>query len=115
MEIISDDASYFNLASKTLEEVWKNVIRSDEVQSYAPSSSINWHFTVELAPWMGGFYERMVRIKKRYLRKSVGRKMLILIYLQNLIKEVGAVVNSRPLVYVSDDIISTITLTPSHS
>ena len=55
MEIISDNAAYFKLASKTLEEMWKNVIRSDEVQSYASSTGINWHFIVELAPWMGGF------------------------------------------------------------
>ena len=56
----------------------------------------------------------MVGIVKRSLRKSVGCKLLTLIQLQTLIKEVEAVVNTRPLVYVNDDINSTITLTPSH-
>ena len=55
MEIISDNAAYFKPASKTLEEMWKNTIRSDEVQSFESSSGINWHFIVELAPWMGDF------------------------------------------------------------
>ena len=55
MEIISDNAAYFKPASKTLEETWKNMIRSDEVQSYASSTGINWHFIVELASLMGDF------------------------------------------------------------
>ena len=53
MEIISDNAAYFKPASKTLEETCKNMIRSDEVQSYASSTGIIWHFIVELAPLMG--------------------------------------------------------------
>ena len=56
----------------------------------------------------------MVGIVKRSLGKSIGRKLLTLIQLQTLIKEVEAVVISRPLLYVSDDINSSITLTPSH-
>ena len=56
----------------------------------------------------------MVGIVKRSLRKSVGHKLLTVIQLRTLIKEVEVVVNSRPLVYVNDDINSTITLTPSH-
>ena len=63
MEIISNNATYFKLASKTLEEMWKNVIRSDEVQSYASSSSINWHFIVELAPWMGDCIKEWLALK----------------------------------------------------
>ena len=83
VEIISDNAAYFKLASKTLEEMWKNEIRSHEVRSYASSTGISWHFIVELAPWKGGFYERMVGIVKRSLRKPVERKMLTLIQLQS--------------------------------
>ena len=55
VEIISGNAAYFKLANKTLVEMWKIVIRSDEVQSYASSTGINWHFIDELAPWMGDF------------------------------------------------------------
>jgi len=113
-EVISDNAAHFKLAGKTLNTLWEHVKKSDDVQSYVSSSGINWHFIVELAPWMGGFYERLVGIVKRSLRKSMGRKLLTLIQLQTLIKEVEAVVNSRPLVYVSDDINSTVSLTPSH-
>ena len=44
----------------------------------------------------------------------MGRKLLTLVQLQTVIKEVKAVVNTRPLVYVGDDINSNITLSPNH-
>ena len=71
-------------------------------------------FIVELAPWMGGFYERLVSLVKRALRKTFSRKLLDYVQLQTILKEVGSTVNSRPLPYVSDDIASTITLTQNH-
>ncbi|KAH3848563.1 hypothetical protein DPMN_090941 [Dreissena polymorpha] len=45
---------------------------------------------------MGGFYERLVGLVKRSLRKSVGRNLLTEIQMQTLVKEVESVVNSRP-------------------
>ncbi len=86
----------------------------EEVQFYVSCSGINWKFIVGLAPWMGGFYERLVCVVKRSLRKSVGKRMLTLIQLQTVLKEIEAVVNSRPLVYVDDDVNSNIPLTPGH-
>jgi hypothetical protein len=44
----------------------------------------------------------------------LGRKLVTDIQLQTLLKEVEAIVNSRPLVYVGDDLESNITLTPHH-
>ncbi|XP_053383165.1 uncharacterized protein LOC128549742 [Mercenaria mercenaria] len=63
---------------------------------------------------MGGYYERLVGIVKKVFRKTLGRRLLTLIQLQTLVKEAEAVVNSRPFVYVGDDVNSSITLTPSH-
>ena len=60
------------------------------------------------------FYERLVGLVKRSFRKSLDRRMLTLIQLQTLLKEAEAVVNSRPLVYLGDDINSNISLTPGH-
>lgn len=112
--ILSDNAAQFKAASKVVGLVWSDIVQSQEVQSYVSNERINWSFIVELAPWMGGFYERLVGLVKRALRKSLGRKMLTLIQLQTLLKEVEAVVNSRPLVYLCDDINSNVALTPGH-
>lgn len=114
VEILSDNALQFKAASETLKSVWDNICKCDDIQSYVSNSGIKWTYIVELAPWMGGFYERLVGVVKRALRKSIGRKILTLVQLQTVLKEVEAIVNSRPLVYTDDDINSNITLTPAH-
>ena len=63
---------------------------------------------------MGGFYERLIRLLKRSLRKTIGRLCLSNEQLLTILKETEAVLNSRPLVYIGDDIHSTIALTPAH-
>ena len=114
VQITSDNAKQFKAASSVLEKVWHGILHSNEVQSYVANKYIKWNFIIELAPWMGGFYERLVGQVKRSFRKAIGRKLLTLIQTQTLIKEIEAVVNSRPLVYVGDDLNSTVALTPSH-
>lgn len=86
----------------------------NDVQAYVANENIQWKFIVKLAPWMGGFYERLVGLVKRSIRKAIGRICLTNEQLLTLLKEAEAVVNSRPLVYVGNDINSYVTLTPSH-
>ncbi|XP_053376547.1 uncharacterized protein LOC123535785 [Mercenaria mercenaria] len=112
-EIISDNAMQFKSASKALNTVWKRVLKSTDVQNFSANSDIKWSFIVELAPWMGGFYERLVSLVKRALRKSLGKKLLTLIQLQTLLKKVEAVVNTRPLVYIGEEFGENV-LTPAH-
>ena len=56
--------------------------------------------------------ESMVGLVKKALRKSVNRRLLFYVQLLTVLKEVEAVVNARPLVYVGGDIDSSITLSP---
>jgi hypothetical protein len=113
-QILSDNALHFKLAGETCELVWKDVKIPEDIQNYCSEENIVWSFIIEQAPWMGGFYERLVGIVKRALRKTIGKKLLTSDQLQTVIKEAEAVVNSRPLVYVGDDINSVITITPNH-
>ena len=53
---------------------------------------------------MGGTYERLVGITKAALKKTIGKLYLTRTQLQTIITEVEAVINSRPLVYVDDDL-----------
>ena len=74
-----------------------------------------WKFTVELAPWMGGFfYGRLVGLVKQSLRKSNGEICLSFDQCQTVLTEVESVPNSRPLVDVGADLNSGFTLTPAH-
>ena len=68
---------------------------------------------LEKAPFFGGFYERMIQVVKRCLRKILGSARLDYEELVTVITEVEGTINSRPLTYVySDDIEEPIT--PAH-
>ena len=41
-----------------------------EVREFTAYQDIQWKFIVELAPWMGGFYERLI--------KDLLRKLLVI-------------------------------------
>ena len=56
-----------------------------------------------LAPWKGGFYEQLVGLCKRAIRKTIGRKVLHIDDLQTLLTEIESTINSRPLTLVSTD------------
>ena len=91
-----------------------NVIISDngssfqnkEVQNFITSRGITWKFNVPLAPWMGGFFESMVKSSKNILRKFLYKVRLNYVELITLLKEVENVINSRPLSYVYYDDLS---------
>jgi hypothetical protein len=112
VKLISDNAKQFKLSSDII--VWKTAVEDEDVQNYTLNIGIKWTFIVELAPWMGGFYERLIGIVKRALRKTIGRKLLSLEQMTTILKECEAVVNSRPLVYIGSDLKSSIALTPKH-
>lgn len=74
---------------------------------------VRWSFNLEKAPWWGGFFERMVESVKRCLRKSIGSAKLSYDELSTVLTEVEAIVNSRPISYLSSVDLKE-PLTPSH-
>ena len=51
-----------------------------------------------MAPWWGGFWERIMRSVKDLLRKTIWRKSLDFEEMQTVLAEVEAAINMRPLV-----------------
>ena len=93
-KIISDNAAQFKLASDTIDKIWGKILTEDDTVSYIANENIQWTFTVELAPWMGGYYERLVGIVKRSLRKAIGKLHLRGEQLLTVLKEAEAVVKN---------------------
>ncbi|XP_065180165.1 uncharacterized protein LOC135810600 [Sycon ciliatum] len=111
-EVVSDNAPQFILAKSVLDVAFEEMATSDDVLSYMSRTGVKWHYNPPISPWMGGFYERLVGTVKRSLKKVVGRALLTVSQLTTILMEVSAVVNSRPLVYVDNDLQEI--LTPSH-
>jgi len=106
---ISDNGKTFKAASKYLDAVFKD----GSVQEHLTGLGVTWQFNVERAPWWGGAFERMVRSTKRCLKKLIGRAHFSLDELTTALAEIEAVLNSRPLSYVSGDDMEE-PITPSH-
>ena len=107
--ITSDNAKTFKNANKEI----GRILKSQEVQRFVAHKKIVWRFILERAPWFGGYYERMVQLMKRLLRKILGRARLDFEELTTVIAEVEGTINSRPLAYLNPEDFEE-PLTPAH-
>ena len=106
--MISDNAKTFK---KSAEELNCIITRSPTLQ-YIEDNRITWLFYLEKSPWWGGFIERMVQSVKSILRKILYRSFLSYDEMSTLLKQIEAVVNSRPITHMFDEIEDP--LTPAH-
>ena len=75
---------------------------------------VEWKFIPKRAPWYGGWWERLIVLTKIALKKTLGRTHVSLIVLETLVVEIEAVLNDRPLTYVSSKFDEMDPLTPAH-
>ena len=108
-KMISDNGKSFQAAAKIL----RAIANHSDVQRHLSRFKIQWVFNLPRAPWWGGIFERLIRSTKRCLRKTIGRASLRYEELCTVVVEVEAVLNSRPLTYVSTEDDEE-PLTPSH-
>lgn len=90
--IVSDNATQFKLTSEVL------------TSNYCITNCISWRFIPELAPWFGGFYERLIGLVKNCLKRTLDKHLINQTQLVTIIKEVEAVINTRPLTTVGQEL-----------
>ena len=72
-QIILDNAPQFKLAKTVIDKAWKETISHHEVQSYTATQGTEWNFIVELAPWMGSFYDRLLALLRDLSRNQLAK------------------------------------------
>jgi hypothetical protein len=107
--MISDNGKTFKAAALIV----KQILDQSKLHKSLAKVRTEWRFNVERAPWWGGFFERLVKSTKRCLKKIIGKSKLTYEELLTAVIEVEAIINSRPLSYVSMDDLEE-PLTPSH-
>ena len=112
-QVFSDNGTNLRAGERELRGLlreWNQHTISDQLSQ----DQIQWHFNPPASSDMGGVWEAMIATVKRALRAVLGRLLVTDEVLQTVITEVEAVVNSRPLTYVSSEADSLEALTPSH-
>lgn len=87
--------------------------KARNVKQFLVQNEIKQRFILPVSPWWGGFYERLVRSVKLSLRKSLGKSLLTYEEMETMLCNMEAVINSRPLTYISNDDLQEV-LTPFH-
>ena len=108
--MISDNASMFLSAAEEL----RSLFHSPSLHDSLSKRGVEWQFIPKRAPWFGGFWERLIGLTKTTLKKVLGRTYINLAGLQTIITEIEAILNDRPITYVSSDIGDPEPLTSSH-
>ena len=108
--MISDNGTTFVATAEDIQKLFN----SQSVREYLTHRNIQWTFIPKRAPWFGGFYERLIGVTKNTLKKTLGHALLTLDELTTLLTEVKAIINDRPIAYLSSDNNSHEPLTPAH-
>ena len=105
--IYSDNGTNFVGAHRLLRNVdW------DKIESLNACEKIEWRLNPPSAVWWGGWWERIVRILKDLLKRSLKRAALSYEEMNTILCDCESVVNSRPITYASDDKEELLAITP---
>jgi hypothetical protein len=104
--IVSDNASQFGTVENAMNKLWKTLTSSTETEEFAVQKGIEWKRIPEKSPWMGGFFERLVGTVKKFLKKALDGICVNTSELRTILAEITSIINSRPLLYVEDDVTS---------
>lgn len=114
IRMFSDNAKNFKGAANELGDVlesWK----SSEMKSHLQMEAIQWKFTIPRAPFRGGIWEAAVKSVKYHMKRILNGQTLTFERYQTILLGAAAVLNSRPLVALTDDPTDLNYITPAHA
>ncbi|XP_018343350.1 PREDICTED: uncharacterized protein LOC108749269 [Trachymyrmex septentrionalis] len=84
-----------------------------KVEKFGTINKIQWRFNPPSAAWWGGWWERLIGVLKRLLRRILKKACLSYEEMLTVLYDCEAVINSRPLTAMSDNAQDFVPLTPS--
>lgn len=114
-EIFSDNGTNFQGAHRKLDEMHKILLsdkRNSIIMDHLTKDNISWNFIPPASPHFGGLWEAGVKSVKNHLSRVVRTHILTYEEMYTLLARVESILNSRPLMAVSDSDVNV--LTPAH-
>ena len=99
----SDCGKNFKGATAQLSELVENLNR-DQINSFATSYAIAWHFNPPASPHMGGAWERLIKSVKEVLHAIMQDRVLTDSQFATVLTEVESILNNRPITSASSDV-----------
>ncbi|GFV40736.1 integrase catalytic domain-containing protein [Trichonephila clavipes] len=106
--IYSDNGTNFKGVYRLYQKV--NLEKLKNLEELNP---ISWKFIPPQASWWGGFWERLIGLVKRTLRKTLEKTSLNNEEIYSVLCDCESLINPRPLTYVTDDVEDLEPLTPA--
>ncbi|XP_011171251.2 uncharacterized protein LOC105203984 [Solenopsis invicta] len=113
----SDNGTTFVGARKQIKELYNCINDHDTrlaMQRFMRDNEIEWRFIPPHAPHVGGLWEAAVKSAKSHINRVLGNANLTYEEMQTVLCEVEAVLNSRPLIPLSDYPNDLHCITPGH-
>jgi hypothetical protein len=112
-EIWSDNGTNLVGGERELREEL-NKLKKSGIDEQLAARQVSWHFNPPAASHFGGAWERLIRSVRKSLYHVMHGRTVTYSVLETALIEVEALLNSRPIVRVSDDVNDLGALTPGH-
>ena len=114
-DLYSDQGTTFVGADSELKALFEAIQnQSTKIYNDLRASNTNWHFNPPGAPHFGGLWEAAVKSAKYHLIRVIGEKVPTFVELSTVLCRIEAILNSRPLMALTDDVNDLEILTPAH-
>lgn len=109
--VFCDNGSTFKGADNKIKQFCKE---SEKIENYCIDQKIKFNFIPSYSPVFGGLWEAGVKSAKFHIKRVIGSNELIYEQFNTLIIQVEGILNSRPLIALSQDPSDLDYLTPGH-
>ncbi|GBM61894.1 hypothetical protein AVEN_239158-1 [Araneus ventricosus] len=113
--LMSDNVSNFKGAASELNRLKKLICQTNEtLANYLCSEAIQWKFIPPRSPNFGGLWEAGVKSFKHHLHRTLTNCKITIEEFETIVIRIEGILNSRPLIPLSDNINEYEVLTPRH-
>lgn len=106
--------SVTNIELNALRDILMNEDSKQKIISSMSENEIEWHFIPPRAPHFGGIWDAAVKSTKYHLRRVLSNASLTYEEMNTILIQIEAILNSRPLILLSNDRNDLSFLTPGH-